>query len=63
MYVVGDSWFFSKDTVELAQSLGKIWVFQSKSDRVVLLPQGWVSLSEWAKEMIPKEKFKRVKVR
>jgi len=63
LYVVGDSWFFSKDTVELAQSLGKIWVFQSKSDRVVLLPQGWVSLSAWAKEMIPKEKFKRVEVR
>jgi SRSO17 transposase len=63
LYVVGDSWFFSKDTVELAQSLGKIWVFQSKSDRVVLLPRGWVSLSAWAKEMIPKEKFKRVEVR
>jgi len=64
LYVVGDSWFFCKETVELAQSLGKIWVFQSKSDRVVLLPQGWVSLSEWAKKtMIPKEKFKRVKVR
>ena len=63
LYVVGDSWFFSKDTVELAQSLGKTWVFQSKSDRVVLLPQGWVSLSEWARMTIPKEKFKRVKVR
>jgi len=67
LYVVGDSWFFCKETVELAQSLGKTWVFQSKSDRVVLLPQGWVSLAEWAKkkekEMIPKEKFRRVKVR
>jgi SRSO17 transposase len=62
LYVVGDSWFFCRETVELAQSLGKVWVFQSKSDRVVLMPQGWVSLSEWAKT-IPKEKFKRVKVR
>jgi SRSO17 transposase len=65
LYVVGDSWFFCKETVELARSLGKIWVFQSKSDRVVLMPHGWVSLSEWAKKTttIRKEKFKRVKVR
>jgi SRSO17 transposase len=63
LYVVGDSWFFCKETVEVAQSLGRVWVFQSKSDRVVLLPQGWVSLSEWAQNTIPKEKFKQVKVR
>ena len=63
LYVVGDSWFFCRDTAELASSLGKIWIFQSKSDRVVLMPQGWVQLSEWAKT-VPKEKFiKRVKVR
>lgn len=62
LYVVGDSWFFCKETVELAESLGKTWIFQSKSDRVVLMPQGWVSLSEWTKT-IPKEKFKHVKVR
>jgi SRSO17 transposase len=65
LYVVGDSWFFCRDTAELVQSLGKIWIFQSKSDRVVLMPHGWVSLSEWAKTTttIPREKFKRVKVR
>jgi SRSO17 transposase len=62
LYVVGDSWFFCRETAELASSLGKIWVFQSKSDRVVLMPQGWVSLSEWAKT-IPREKFKPMKVR
>jgi hypothetical protein len=27
------------------------------------MPQGWVSLSEWDKTTIPREKFKRVKVR
>ncbi len=63
LYVVGDSWFFCRDTAELAASLGKIWIFQSKSDRVVLMPQGWVSLYEWAKTTMSKEKFKRVKVR
>ena len=62
LYVVGDSWFFCKETAELATSLGKIWIFQSKSDRVVLMPNGWVHLSEWTKT-IPKEKFKPVKVR
>ncbi len=62
LYVVGDSWFFCRETAELAASLGKVWIFQSKSDRVVLMPQGWVHLSEWAKT-IPKEKFKPTKVR
>ena len=58
LYVVGDSWFFSKETAELAGSLGKIWIFESKSDRVVLMPQGWVHLSELAKT-VPKEKVKQ----
>jgi SRSO17 transposase len=62
LYVVGDSWFFCRETAELASSLGKTWVFQSKSDRVVLMPQGWVHLSDWAKT-IPREKFRPVKVR
>jgi SRSO17 transposase len=62
LYVVGDSWFFSKETAELAGSLGKIWIFESKSDRVVLMPQGWVHLSELAKT-VPKEKVKPIKVR
>ena len=62
-YVVGDSWFFCRETAELARSLGKTWIFQSKSDRVVLMPQGWVSLSEWAKKTVPKERFRKVKVR
>jgi SRSO17 transposase len=63
LYVVGDSWFFCRDTAELASSLGKIWIFQCKSDRVVLMPQGWVHLSDWARTMIPRERFKLVKVR
>ena len=62
LYVVGDSWFFCRDTAELAQSLGKIWIFQSKSDRVALMPQGWVHLSEWAKKSIAKGRLKPVKV-
>ncbi len=62
LYVVGDSWFFSKETAELAGSLGKTWVFESKSDRVVLMPQGWIHLSEWA-TTVPKERFKPIKVR
>lgn len=62
LYVLGDSWFFCRETAELADSLGKTWIFQSKSDRVVLLPQGWVHLSDWAKT-IPGGKFKPVKVR
>jgi hypothetical protein len=35
LYVVGDSWFFSREITELADSLGKVWIFESKKDRVV----------------------------
>ncbi|MDG7044960.1 MAG: transposase [Nitrososphaerota archaeon] len=62
LYVVGDSWFFSRKTAELAGSLGKVWIFESKKDRVVLMPRGWVHLSEWVKA-IPKEKLKQVTVK
>lgn len=60
--VTGDSWFFNKETVSLAQSLGKDWVFGCKSNRTAIMPRGPTSLSEWAKT-IPKEKFMPVKVR
>lgn len=62
LYAVGDSWFFSRETAELVESLGKIWIFESKSNRVVLMPNGWVHLSDWA-TTIPREKFKSVRVR
>ena len=55
LYVVGDSWFFSKKTAGLAGSLGKVWIFESKKDRVVLIPHGWVHPSKWA---MPREKSK-----
>jgi hypothetical protein len=41
--------------------LKKDWVFGCKSDRVVLMPNGWTSLSEWAKTL-PNDKFKPVNV-
>ncbi|MGI0085300.1 MAG: IS701 family transposase [Nitrososphaerales archaeon] len=60
-YVIADSWFLNRETVSLIESLKKDWVFGCKSDRVVLMPSGWTSLSEWAKTL-PKDKFKPVNV-
>lgn len=60
--VTGDSWFFNKETVSLIQSLKKDWVFGCKSNRLVLLKDGWTNVSEWART-VPKEKFKPVEVR
>ncbi len=45
----------------MIESLKKDWVFGCKSDRVVLMPNGWMSLSEWAKAL-SKDKFKPVNV-
>jgi len=55
-YVVADSWFLNCETVGLVESLKKDWFFGCKSDRVVLMPNGWTSLAEWAGTM-PREKF------
>jgi hypothetical protein len=60
-YVIAASWFLNRETVSLIESLKKDWVFGCKSDRVVLMPNGWTSLSEWSKT-IPKDKFKPVNV-
>lgn len=60
--VIGDSWFFNKENTQEIESFGKDWVFGCKSNRLVLMPNGWMNLSEWAKG-IPKEKFVPVEVR
>ena len=60
-YVIGDSWFLNGKTISLIESLKKDWVFGCKSDRVVLMPNGWTSLSDWSKTL-PKDKFKSVNV-
>jgi SRSO17 transposase len=60
-YVIGDSWFLNGKTVSLIESLRKDWVFGCKSDRVVLMPNGWMSLSDWSKTL-PNDKFKPVNV-
>ena len=60
-FVIADTWFLNRETVGLIESLKKDWVFGCKSDRVVLMPNGWMSLSEWAKAL-SKDKFKPVNV-
>jgi hypothetical protein len=60
-YVIGDSWFLNGKTVSLIESLKKDWVFGCKSDRVVLMPNGWMSLSDWSKTL-SNDKFKPVNV-
>ncbi len=59
--VVADEWFFNEDNTSHIESLGKDWVFESASDRLVMMPKGWVHLSDWARTL-PREKFKPVEV-
>ena len=59
--VAADEWFFDRDNTSRIQSLGKDWVFESASGRLIMMPRGWVNLSGWAKTL-PKEKFKPVDV-
>ena len=58
--VVGDSWYFSKDLTDQIEQLGKDWVFQSKSNRLIISNRKWTPLSKFAEKMINKKKFRVV---
>lgn len=58
--VVGDSWYFSKDLTDHIEKLEKDWIFQSKSNRLIMSNRKWTSLSKFAEKMINKKKFRVV---
>ena len=58
--VVGDSWYFSKDLTAQIEQQGKDWIFQSKSNRLIMSNRKWTPLSEFAEKMINKKKFRVV---
>ena len=58
--VVGDSWYFSKDLTDQIEQLGKDWIFQSKSNRLIMSNRKWTPLSKFAEKIINKKKFRVV---
>lgn len=59
--VLMDTWYFNKDLTDHIESLGKDWVTQSKSNRLVKSHDKWISLNDFAKENILEKDFKVIK--
>lgn len=56
--VVMDIWYFSKDLTDYIKSLGKNWIAQSKSNRLVRSKGVWIPLKIFGKNMLDKGGFK-----
>lgn len=57
--VVSDCWYLCKRLTSFIESLGKGWIFGCKSNRIIIIDNQRISLSDYAKD-IPREEFKRV---
>jgi len=59
--VVADSWYFCEKIIKYLASIGKYWVFASKSNRKICAKGLWMSLREFTKTL-RKEDFKQVTI-
>lgn len=60
--VTMDCWYFCKELTEHIEGLGKDWVAQSKSNRLIRSRGKWVSLGTFAKDVINRTNFKVIKL-
>ena len=56
--VAMDIWYFSKNLTDYIEHLGKDWIAQSKSNRLVKSKGLWISLKKFGKKMVNKRDFK-----
>jgi uncharacterized repeat protein (TIGR04076 family) len=58
--VVTDTWYFNKENMDWVEGLGKDWVAGCKSNRLILMPGGWMDshLSLHGGGSQPKGEFK-----
>ena len=57
--VLLDSWYFNAQNARCIERLGKDWIAGCKSNRLVLMPNGWISISSYL-EAVQKGEFKEV---
>jgi SRSO17 transposase len=59
--VAADSWYFCDTIIKYLASLGKEWVFASKSNRIIFVNNRWMQLKEFL-ETLTSQDFKKVKI-
>ena len=60
--VVMDIWYFSKNLTDHIESLGKDWIAQSKSNRLVKSKGKWISLKKFGRKMLNNGGFRVVEL-
>lgn len=60
--VVFDTWYLAQKLITYLASLKKYWISQLKSNRVIRMGTGKISVAEYVKA-IPKDQFKKIKVK
>jgi len=60
--VVFDCWYHNRKLIEQIERLGKDWVGQVKSNRLIHIDGEWISVSEYARRTFPGKGFKMAKV-
>ena len=60
--VAMDIWYFCKKMVDHLNSLGKDWVAQCKSNRLIQSDRKWISLNDFASEQINKTSFRVIQL-
>jgi len=60
--VVMDIWYFSKNLTDHIESLGKDWIAQSKSNRLVKSKGKWISLKKFGRKMLNNSGFRVVEL-
>jgi hypothetical protein len=57
-----DCWYFCKSLTSHIELLKKDWVFQVKSNRLILVNDEWISVKKFAEEIFPDRSFKTAKI-
>jgi len=57
--IVFDSWYMAKEILDFINSRGLTWVSKTKSNRLILVDEKWVSLKWYAKHL-SKKRFARI---
>lgn len=60
--VVFDSWYLAQKLIKYITSLKKYWISQLKSNRVIRMGTGNISIAEYVKA-IPRDQYKKIKVK
>lgn len=58
---IGDSWYLCKDIVDHIESYGRLWIFATKTDRLVMVNKRYISIAEYFNSLSD-DKFAEIEI-